>query len=279
MFNSLPPQLQHRIDHAFDQIVQLQSGNHTERSLNRKVLPLQANDTYNPRLGGGFLVEGYNLDPAIDDQVSPSQVPLTSIPSALRTLDLPSDDEQILSVFRSAASGWTSSFNNVLYGMTDEMVSRDDWRSVCAVLLEHYEEEYPEDSEIGPMDSDGLHAHDRSMESEDWLSASGNSDGDSDEDYVEGPAASSPRRRTHPQRAKTDRTSFSPNPSSPEKLSPRQQRSYLETFALFFPSISKSEIPNQKITIRDIQRVSKLLGEKINAHEVSPRAQVFLINS
>lgn len=233
--NSLPLQVQHRIDHAFDQN-------------------------------------------CLDDHVSPSHIPLTSIPSALRTLDLPPDDDQILSIFRNAASGWTSSSNNVLGKPDEEMVSRDDWRSVCAVLFEHYEEEYADDSEIGPMDIDGS---DQSMGSEDRLSTSGSSDGGSDEDYVEGSVALSSRLRTHPRKAKINRTSFSPTstPSPREKLSPRQQRSCLETFALFFPSISKSGISDQKITIKDIQRVSKLLGEKINANEVSSRAQVMSITS
>jgi hypothetical protein len=207
---------------------------------------------------GGFIIESQPQ----------SQIPLSAIPSALQYLDLPPDDEQVLSVFRNAASGWISSSNDVVDGKTGEgMVSRNDWRSVCAVLFEHHEEEYADDSEIGPMDLDEFHETDGEIEIEDQLFASGNTSDGSDDEYLESPTTPSSHRQA---KHKSKSSSFSPfsNPSPLEKLSPRQQQTCLEAFALFFPSVPTSEIANQKIMIKDIQRVSKLLGEKIKANEV-----------
>jgi len=244
IFNLLSPQLQRRIDHAFDATIQ---------------------GLEEQELGGGFIIDGQA------SQVS-QQIPLSSIPLALQRLDLPPDDEQILSVFRNAASGWTSSSNDVFNGNPGKgVVSRDDWRSVCAVLFEHHEQEYADDSEIGPMDIDAQHESGGEMESDidDQPFASGNTDDGSDDEYIDSPAVLSSRRRT---RAQTQNKSVSfsqhSSPSPPAKLSPQQQQTCLETFALFFPSVPPPEVANQKIVMKDIQRVSKLLGEKIKANEV-----------
>jgi hypothetical protein len=257
IFNSLSPQLQQRIDRAFNQAVQFQPEGSKDRHVQRD--PIQSS--------GGFLVEEDKPEPNGGASQQPElqlQILLSSIPSALQRLDLPPDDEQVLSVFRNAASGWTSS-NDIVDGKTgDGMVSRDDWRSVCAVLFEHHEEEYADDSEIGPMDLDRLHESDGEIESEDQLFASGDTDDGSDDEYVESPAALSSRRRTHTWQAKNNPISFSPS-SSP---SLRQQQTCLEAFALFFPSVPLSKVATQRIMIKDIQRVSKLLGEKIKANEV-----------
>jgi hypothetical protein len=42
----------------------------------------------------------------------------------------------------------------------------------------------------------------------------------------------------------------------------------LNTFALFFPEVPSLELSKQKIMVADIQRVAKLLGEKIKADGV-----------
>jgi hypothetical protein len=254
VFDSLPPQLQRRIDCALDQALQ----NHDQPSGGFLVEETNSNPLYIGGVGHGGLI--------IDDQVSQlerpelrSHIPLSAIPSALHYLDIPPDDEQVLSVFRNAASGWTSS-SDEHNKMKEGIISRDDWRSVCAVLFENHEEEYANGSESGPMDFDEFRVSDRENDSEDPLSVS------TDDEYIENPiAASSHRRAKH----KSKSTSFSPSshPSPPEKLSPRQQHTCLETFALFFPSIPTTEVVNQKITIKDIQRVSKLLGEKIKVNE------------
>ena len=259
IFNSLSLQLQRRIDHAFDETVQ----------------SVQRDHTYGLEFTRGFFVEQEKLGGGFITDSQPSQVsqqiPLSSIPSALQCLDLPPDDEQVLSVFRNAASGWTSSSNDVFGdgpGILGEgTVSRDDWRSVCAVLFEHHEQEYADDS--GPMDLDASHKSGGEMESDTddqlLVSASGNTDDSSDDEYIEVPAVSSSRRRTHTRQTKDESVS---SPSPPPKLSLRQQKTCLDTFALFFPSVPSSQVANQKIMIKDIQRVSKLLGEKIKTNEV-----------
>ncbi|KAF8225211.1 hypothetical protein L208DRAFT_1425510 [Tricholoma matsutake] len=213
-----------------------------------------------------------HTQPAVEIQ---SHIPLSSIPLALQCLDLPPDDDQVLRIFRNAASGWSSSSSNAVPdAKTGEgLVSRDDWRSVCAVLFEHHqEEEYADDTEF-----DGLYESDGEIESEDPLFASENTDDGSDDEYVEGPAASSSRQHIRTRQAKYKTASCSPlSSSSPSKmLSPRQQQTCFEAFALFFPSVPASEVVNQKIMIKDIQRVAKLLGEKIKADEMVEMLEAF----
>ena len=254
IFDSLSPQLQRRIDHAFDETVH-----------------------HNPESAGGFLVEEMELGGGfiIDGQVSQKsqaeldhQILLSSIPSALQRLDLPPDDEQILCVFRNAACGWSSSSNDVFDGKpSGGMVNRDDWRSVCAVLFEHHEQEYADDSEMGPMDLDASHESGGGIENDRLFGSGTDADDGSDDEYVDNPAVLSSHRHTHQSKSKPIFFSRPSSSSPPAKLSLRQQTS-LETFALFFPSVPPSEVANQKIMIKDIQRVSKLLGEKIKANEV-----------
>src|SRR6266849_354171 len=104
---------------------------------------------------GGFFppsppAAGYETEhgPERDEQFS--YIPLSRIPHALQLLDLPPDDEEVLAVFRNAATGWeddvssrrtahrhkrdpttTSEDNDV----TEGRVGLRDWRAVCAAVL------------------------------------------------------------------------------------------------------------------------------------------------
>ncbi|KAJ7145628.1 hypothetical protein C8R44DRAFT_755609, partial [Mycena epipterygia] len=219
-FSSLPGYLQHRIDKAFD-------------------LSLPSN---NVDSGGGFVADG----------------------GGFLRLDLPPDDEQVFVVFKNAASRWQSMTNRPdEIGVEDTerlFVSRDDWRSVCAVLLEHHAEEY-EDSESGAV-ADTPYAVDSGE----------------DEDAYQEPDGADPstsRRRTRTCTARTARTtrssSSAPSTSSiatPKKPTSRQTKACLETYALFFPSASAAELPQQRILIKDIQRVSKLIGDTLKGDEI-----------
>lgn len=169
-------------------------------------------------------------------------IPLASVPIGLQLLDLPPDDEEVLAVFRNAASGWEDEDAGV--DSAEKVISRDDWRSVCAVLLEEEGHEGPEDKEDESEVSD---------EGEDG-------DGD-DDDYVEGPPTASTRRKTRDTKSKTL------SMSSLQKDNAHQ--SAVEAFSLFFPDVSQAELPQQRIMIKDIQRVAKVLGEKIKSDEVS----------
>ncbi|KAJ7028072.1 hypothetical protein C8F04DRAFT_1036753 [Mycena alexandri] len=246
-FSVLPEYLQRRIDKAFNQSV-------------------PSNNTPPADSGGGFVADDGGF---IVDSDEPSQIPLSAIPTALQQLDLPPDDEQVLLVFKNAASGWSSSTNRpeeigAEAGGTEAklFVSRDDWRSVCAVLLEHHANEY-EDSEGGaatdqmPVDSGG---------EEDEYQAPDAGDSDSDEYVEDGPSTS--RRRTRTTRRASSSSSSASSVSTPKKLTARQTKTCLETYALFFPTVSESELPKQRIRIKDIQELSKLIGDKLKGDEI-----------
>ncbi|KAJ6570357.1 hypothetical protein B0H10DRAFT_2108413 [Mycena sp. CBHHK59/15] len=241
-FAALPQYLQNRIDKAFDQ----------SNSQNVTEMPSSGGGFISePSSGGGFFPEA-------------TQIPLSAIPTALHLLDLPPDDEQVLLVFKNAAAGWASATNKpeeigeASSSSAQELfVSRDDWRSVCAVLLEHHAEEYADSD----GDAVGEPPEPRSAsDSDEYRDPDGGSDSSADE-YIEGPR----RRGTRARRA---RSSSASSDGSPKKLTARQQRACLETFALFFPSASASELPKQRIMIKDIQRVTKLIGDKLKADEV-----------
>jgi len=253
VFDSLPPQLKCRIDHAFHQTMQFRAVVHPEGSY--RAVRRNSNQKDNLGLGGRFHNAEWNSSSFTTDNRPPElppQIPLSSIPSALQSLDLPPDDQQVLSVFQNAASGWTSSVE--VDEMAGEgMVSRDDWRAICAILFEHHEGKCVDASETE------LTGHERNRDMEDQLSASGTDD-DSGDEYVESPTAFSYRRRMN-----YKPTSIS-NRTPPENMSPRRQ-TCLEAFALFFPSVPMSDIANQHITIKDVQRVSMFLGEQIRANE------------
>ncbi|KAG6858657.1 hypothetical protein C0993_005298, partial [Termitomyces sp. T159_Od127] len=141
-------------------------------------------------------------------------------------------------------------------------VSRDDWRAVCAVLLEQVDN--GNDNEPGSDASD-----DQYLEDDEEIND------DDDEDYLEEPTLSASRRRTRGRAAKYSSPSLSPGPSTPRKLTKRQQETTLEAFSLFFPDVPLEDVPKQRIMIKDIQRVAKLLGEKIKADEMIEMLDAF----
>ncbi|KAJ7676434.1 hypothetical protein B0H17DRAFT_1139867 [Mycena rosella] len=95
---------------------------------------------------------------------------------------------------KNAAVGWKSSTNRAdEIGKAEALfVSRDDWRSVCAVLLEHHAEEYEESEGGTGFDQPYVDGSDEKDEYQDPDAAD---DSDSDE-YTEGPSTSRRRTRT-----------------------------------------------------------------------------------
>ncbi|KAF9004630.1 hypothetical protein BDQ17DRAFT_1354393 [Cyathus striatus] len=223
-------------------------------------------------LGGGFLVE--DEEETIKDS---THIPLSLVPAALQELDLPPDDDEILSVFRNAASGWSSATNNVRPDDVDEeFVSRDDWRSVCAVLLEHEDKRCAGDDQEDMEMQEESEDDGRSDEYNDDDAGDSSEEGavnSSEDEYIEG---ATNRRRT---RNAARRANFSPSPSrtssKPKNLTARQQKACLEAFALFFPTASENELPKQKIMIKDIQSVASLLGEKLKAEDMIEMLEMF----
>ncbi|KAJ2926377.1 hypothetical protein H1R20_g10708, partial [Candolleomyces eurysporus] len=211
VFNSLPKATQTRIDDAFYLTI---------NSLKRKSEPAG---------GGGFIVDDDDRDEEND------QIPLDLVPATLKHLNLPEDDDEILAVFRNAATGWTSSLL-VPQGSNQSTfqlgVSLDDWRSVCAVLLEDDEED---EGGLGRMESDGDGEDSDTYEGRD----SESEDSASDEEFVPGRAAGSKAKRTRKSAA---------------------------------GEVSNTK---QRIMIKDIQRVAGLLKEKLKADEIVDMLEMF----
>ncbi|KAF8179034.1 hypothetical protein K438DRAFT_1604177 [Mycena galopus ATCC 62051] len=254
-FAALPGYLQRRIDEAFD-------GSRTSKNPN----PTDS--------GGGFVADGGGFLVESDSQ---AQIPLSAIPTALQQLDLPPDDEQILLVFKNAASGWQSTINRpeeIGHEAAGLYVSREDWRSVCAVLLEPRVQEYEDSDGVGPGEGAGQLGSDSDGAGEDEYEEQDEPEveSDSDDEYMDdGPSES--RRRTRSAKALRHRSSSSspgssPSPPKSTHLTARQKTTCLDTYALFFPTVAETELPDQRITIKDVQRLTKLIGDKLKGDEM-----------
>jgi hypothetical protein len=283
-FSVLPPSTKRIIDNAFNSIVNPPPPSHHARK-KRKTHHVQTDESI--ATPGGFVVDdlqpgGFIIDDAeqsipaggfTPSSSSPpshnpspppapqSHLPLSLIPQALQLLSLPPNDPEILSVFQNAASGWkTKGSSSQSFGEGEEVVSMDDWRAVCAVLLEGSAgEEGDEDVGMNEEESEG------GSEGEEYQEEDEEEENDpsSDDSYT-----AAVKSKSKPTR-KSRRLSPSPSSaSSPKRLTPNQTHSCRVAFSLFFPSVPDSELDQQKIGIRDIDRVAKLLKEKIKAEEV-----------
>ncbi|KAJ7157990.1 hypothetical protein C8R43DRAFT_882751 [Mycena crocata] len=258
-FSALPQYLQRRIDEAFDDSI-------------------PSNATNPADSGGGFVADSGGFLPEEN-----SQIPLLEIPTALQRLDLQPDDEQVLVVFKNAAAGWKSSTNQAeeIGDVETLFVSRDDWRSVCAVLLEHYAEEYAESDGAAVADQlmadSGDDEEDEYQEPEDDAESASD---DEDDEYTEAAQSTSRRRSARgKRRAKSSSPSDDASDSPPKKLTARQTKTCLETYALFFPSASPSELPTKRIGIKDLQQLTKLIGDKLKGEEIIEMLEEFSTSS
>ncbi|CAA7268500.1 unnamed protein product [Cyclocybe aegerita] len=281
LFFTLPKQIRRAIDGAFDATIkpnQVSKANRRTPTSTNTATSSGGGFLVEEPASGSFLVEDDNEDDS-DAGDELAQIPLELIPAALQRLDLPPDDDEVLAVFKNAASGWTSSSIRPSQGDNpheETYVSRSDWRSVCAVLLENNPEE--DDAERGvPMDEDeddgasDEYVEEKSSPVED-LSGEASSD-----EYMDGPGkASSSKRQT---RARKRAWISSPIADSSvdnlQKLTSRRRQTCLATFALFFEGVSSEELMIQKIMIKDLQRVTKLLNEKLKADEMIEMLEMF----
>ncbi|CEL60382.1 hypothetical protein RSOLAG1IB_09600 [Rhizoctonia solani AG-1 IB] len=144
-FTSLKPSLRRIIDTAFLKLSK-QARTETTRPL-RKKPRLEEPASTSDEEGGGF----ERGDPEASEEEYDG-IPLSMVPTGLQMLDLPPDDKEVLSVFRNAATGWENrpGMPRRRTGSDDEavvdkdaglLVSRADWRAVCAVLLGQKEDE------------------------------------------------------------------------------------------------------------------------------------------
>ncbi|KAE9398371.1 hypothetical protein BT96DRAFT_920901 [Gymnopus androsaceus JB14] len=347
-FFALSKSLQLQIDDAFHSIIKANKGPPSPIALDFEPEPPLKKQKLNAEefvegssSGGGFIVDdqeinagggGFVLDdeeladssggggflPNDADEAEPSfplRIPLSSIPDALILLDLPPDDEQVLGIFRNAASGWDNynpDGSNTNNGHTSELsVTQDDWRAVCAVLLEPFggtegaSSERDEGSLVADDEEPALEDDAQAEDSDVHMLSDDGADpdadpGESDSDYYEppGPSSSAGRRiRSRPRpsakstgkrraRRNNNNDSDSDADDSPKTLSSRQKSACLESFAMFFAdpelatnSKSQSQQPQdvrkRRIMLTDIQRVAKLLGEKITAEDMLDMLDMF----
>jgi hypothetical protein len=285
--------LQSRIDDAFYRALS-----------NASSRPVPANDApggfvlgNDDELPGGFLPPS---PPAIalesrlgsgDDQSS--YIPLSRIPYALQLLDLPPDDEEALSVFRNAATGWgddqpssrravrerssttTSDDNDV----AEERVSLRDWRAVCNALMDAGDDEdYMGDNGIDDDEDPGVAGEYPSSELEE------SSGGSSDEYRITNTRSRKGSRKsasaavpdsTRKTRAKKTQSGAARRRSSPSQttgadITLRQRRECLRTFLLFFPGVPEEVAKHRRLGVREVNAAATVLNEKIKTEEVRP---------
>ena len=214
---------------------------------------------------------------------SDSHIPLSLIPAALQILDLPPDDEQVLLVFKNAASGWTSGPASTRRspgsaGTTEEVISLRDWRAVCSVLLESNAQDGGADEDNG-MDQDRVTrmsdelAEDSGGSSEEYVQSDPGGDSDDqypdDDNYSDTQVKRSTRRRsTRANKGFNESDEEDVEVKKNRPLTTRQKESSRQAFALFFPSSADTNLEEQRITISDLVRVSKELNEKITYDQV-----------
>ncbi|KAI8974564.1 hypothetical protein BD414DRAFT_424250 [Trametes punicea] len=325
-FSALPARLQRRIDAAFDTAL----GEHDPASVEpaRKRRKLEhsgqaggfiSHDTEpggfiidDPTTAGGFVIDeplegGFVEDRSPTDDASDteprSHLPLSLISTALQILDLPPDDEDILSVFRNAASGWgeqrRSERRPGQQRSEEALVSRKDWRAVCAALLDGGAAD-GEDVDVGDEapaaqadNPDGGLEETPSDSGEDYVdSGDGGSDveeaEDSDDDYRAGGFTRSKRANTKSNKARPGTSAETPKARKARRatesdrdegtrgeLTSRQKEECRAAFALFFPGVADEELDQQRIRIKDVTRVAELLREKITAEETVEMLETF----
>ncbi|KAL6298991.1 hypothetical protein BKA93DRAFT_830258 [Sparassis latifolia] len=334
-FAALSERLRQRIDHAFNSAIAVDSQPGPPRKRRKINRTSGERSTAEPggfiiddeqpggflfedSQPGGFIVdgperEGFLIDEGLDtsnsegentlSRTDTTQIPLSYIPTALHILDIPPDDEDILSVFRTAASGWQGShqLNLTHESVNEQYVSRKDWRTVCAVLLDTAVDSTDRSAEAsaaeGP-DADADEMDEEADSSDEYMASDAESEfaddaEDSDEDYQEGgfvtfKAKSKSKAVAGHATRRTSRAASSAideygedhiHVQQPRQLTARQKEECRRTFALFFPGVLDEDLDTQKIMIKDISRVFKLLKEKITAEEIVEMLEVFSTSS
>lgn len=266
-FTALSTRLRRRIDNAFDTIAG-HASNMSNYSRGKHKLT-QSSAFAEDTSPGGFLVE--DAEDFNEYEVGTISIPLSSVPAALHLLGLPPDDEEVINVFRNAVSGWGASLDG------SSNVSRNDWRAICAALLEAEDGGGSDDdspsaqSEMaavsGPEDDCGPDSDEYCMS----IDSDSSEPGVPDEEYqVDTPTSHKPRNSTK---------SIASARLDVGQPSAKQRAGCREDFARFFPDVADAELDRQKIMIKDVTRIANLLKEKIKAEEVStPYPSVFLVH-
>jgi hypothetical protein len=323
---SIPPQVLRRIDNAFNRAIeeareQVDDQLTSERPTKRRKLAQQL-----PQPAGGFLIKGgdevteggfvpasseyiseggddVQVEGSDDDERSPffSHIPLSLLPRALQILDLDPSDTATLEVLRNAADvpsvNDPEAWKRDGEGRMEEVVSRRDWRAVCAALLPGGD--WDNDRSNEGEDKEGFARVDdleeKADESESPLSNFDDEmdvleSGTSEDEYV----PESSKRASTAKRSKVTDRSRKTGTSTPrrhsdkrspklfagvsegtQKLSERQEQETVSAFSLFFPDMRGKDserdedgLKKRSLTIKDVARAASLIKEKISAEEV-----------
>ena len=332
---SLPRQTLGRIDKAFNRAIDESHPEEQRPRKRRRIEQGQACDAkVEPELAGGFLldnddntevtaggfvVESDNEDePASSSPASSSRthIPLSLIPRALQLLDLDPSDQQVLSVFANAATSWSGPSRRprrTLNASEDEdedededidndaeqLVSRRDWRAVCAALMPtdgllgnegEADETRPGSGSSSPLTdiSEAEAGSSNHVQSADLEEESG-----SEDEYVPDTKLKGRRTQSHQQSSRgatakskgkakskpkklrntAEESVSEASTSGARSLTERQKQDTLAAFALFFPGLPKEDITetklsSRKLTIRDVANAAATIKEKITAEEV-----------
>jgi hypothetical protein len=287
-FSDLPAHLRRRIDRAFEAAAAATLPDSQPPPKRRKVASAATSTSRQP--AGGFIVDddpggGFVLEDAGDpggaSGTRATHIALSRIPATLQLLDLQPDDEEVLSVFRNAASGWALPLH--VNGLPpargeeeEEVVGREDWRAVCAVLLEDRGGSLGAGGDDDALDAESDSGSDGDVyryEGSRTTTADESDSLDSDEDYFEGASTSRSRARgskSRPTPTGGPRASPSSATATARGLSVRQTEECRRAFALFFPDVvaDSEELDKKRIMIRDVSRVASVLKEKLTAEEV-----------
>ena len=307
-FLSLGPNLRSRIDNAF----------HTALASDQRVSSSSTVGLTHDTPGGFLLDDDYSMaggffppsPPAVvhgsgngrEGDGQPSYIPLSRIPHALQLLDLPPDDDDVLAVFRNAATGWgddhTSAPRSTGRGRntattseesdeTEEGVSLRDWRAVCAALMDDGGDE--EDTrDAGDVDIDDDNDDENAGDvDQNSLSDLGESSGASSDEYHDPETVAKSRKRprkstsattashkkasrtrTRKIQSTTPRRGDSASASAAVEITPRQRRDCLHAFLLFFPGVPEDAAKLRRLGVRELSAAASVLHEKIKTEEV-----------
>ena len=205
-------------------------------------------------------------------------ITLSEIAHGLQILDLPPDDEEVLSVFRKAASGWGAQRRSGEEEEREEVVTRKDWRSVCSALLggdegtDNVEPDEPDDM------ADIIEDEDVNMDAVE-------SEGDaSSDEYIDeapqpkrkrGTTSKTSNRKTRQKKVELIDSDDDGDPLN-RPLTARQKLECLHAFSLFFPGIDEDALKRRRIGIKEITQASNILKEKTTVEEVCTRITGFL---
>lgn len=309
-FLLLPRHVRDRVDDAFDSAIEqsglsskkARDGELSSRSGGGGFVPASSSTGSNITHGGfvidepqagGFVVDepqagGFVLEPDEEPNERHSRIPFSLIPAALQLLDLQPDDEDVLQVFRNAASGWDSQSRDDV-SQADLFVQRKDWHAVCTALLEPADREEEEGDQDIDMDKNPQREEEEEESSpsgdeyeyvgEDESPEYDEDADDSDDEYRETSSKSlrdkgkgKETAKTRPRHTKQSTVSDSGEEdgsrNATKRVTPRQRAECRRTYALFFPDVVDEDLDSQRLMIKDITRVAKVLREKVTAEEV-----------